>query len=149
MKYIKEYSEYDYKQFTPEDVEELKDVYQDIVDDLGLYDTVGLDFCYPAFQILKVDDSTFQLPNKYEGKMCKIFIRTIVTEMWHFGEMKEVTKEELNHHNHMLQLLEPHITRIKNMGYIIIVKDMLSSFTKIGYSNIDGIEIQITKKPHQ
>ena len=149
MKYIKEYSEYDYKQFTPEDVEELKDVYQDIVDDLGLYDTVGLDFCYPAFQILKVDDSTFQLPNKYEGKMCKIFIRTIVTEMWHFGEMKEVTKEELNHHNHILQLLEPHITRIKNMGYIIIVKDMLSSFTKIGYSNIDGIEIQITKKPHQ
>lgn len=149
MKYIKEYSEYDSKQFTPEEVEELKDVYQDIVDDLGLYDTVGLDFCYPAFQILKVDDSTFQLPNKYEGKMCKIFIRTIVTEMWHFGEMKEVTKEELNHHNHMLQLLEPHITRIKNMGYIIIVKDMLSSFTKIGYSNIDGIEIQITKKPHQ
>jgi hypothetical protein len=141
MKYIKEYSEYDYKQFTPEDVEELKDVYQDIVDDLGLYDN--------PFQILKVDDSTFQLPNKYEGKMCKIFIRTIVTEMWHFGEMKEVTKEELNHHNHMLQLLEPHITRIKNMGYIIIVKDMLSSFTKIGYSNIDGIEIHITKKPHQ
>jgi hypothetical protein len=139
MKYIKEYSEY--KQFTPEDVEELKDVYQDIVDDLGLYDN--------PFQILKVDDSSFQLPNKYEGKMCKIFIRTIVTEMWHFGEMKEVTKEELNHHNHMLQLLEPHITRIKNMGYIIIVKDMLSSFTKIGYSNIDGIEIQITKKPHQ
>jgi hypothetical protein len=139
MKYIKEYSEY--KQFTPEDVEELKDVYQDIVDDLGLYDN--------PFQILKVDDSSFQLPNKYEGKMCKIFIRTIVTEMWHFGEMKEVTKEELNHHNHMLQLLEPHITRIKNMGYIIIVKDMLSSFTKIGYSNIDGIEIHITKKPHQ
>jgi hypothetical protein len=139
MKYIKEYSEY--KQFTPEDVEELKDVYQDIVDDLGLYDS--------PFQILKVDDSSFQLPNKYEGKMCKIFIRTIVTEMWHFGEMKEVTKEELNHHNHMLQLLEPHITRIKNMGYIIIVKDMLSSFTKIGYSNIDGIEIHITKKPHQ
>ena len=139
MKYIKEYSEY--KQFTPEDVEELKDVYQDIVDNLGLYDN--------PFQILKVDDSSFQLPNKYEGKMCKIFIRTIVTEMWHFGEMKEVTKEELNHHNHMLQLLEPHITRIKNMGYIIIVKDLLSSFTKIGYSNIDGIEIQITKKPHQ
>jgi hypothetical protein len=139
MKYIKEYSEY--KQFTPEDVEELKDVYQDIVDDLGLYDN--------PFQILKVDDSSFQLPNKYEGKMCKIFIRTIVTEMWHFGEMKEVTKEELNHHNHMLQLLEPHITRIKNMGYIIIVKDMLAAFTKIGYSNIDGIEIQITKKPHQ
>jgi hypothetical protein len=141
MKYIKEYSEYDYKQFTPEDVEELKDVYQDIVDDLGLYDN--------PFQILKVDDSSFQLPNKYEGKMCKIFIRTIVTEMWHFGEMKEVTKEELNHHNHMLQLLEPHITRIKNMGYIIIVKDMLAAFTKIGYLNIDGIEIHITKKPHQ
>lgn len=141
MKYIKEYSEYDSKQFTPEDVEELKDVYQDIVDDLGLYDN--------PFQILKVDDSTFQLPNKYEGKMCKIFIRTIVTEMWHFGEMKEVTKEELNHHNHMLQLLEPHITRIKNMGYIIIVKDMLAAFTKIGYLNIDGIEIHITKKPHQ
>jgi hypothetical protein len=147
MKYIKEYSEY--KQFTPEDVEELKDVYQDIVDDLGLYDN--------PFQILKVDDSSFQLPNKYEGKMCKIFIRTIVTEMWHFGEMKEVTKEELNHHNHMLQLLEPHITRIKNMGYIIIVKDrpifktdgMLAAFTKIGYLNIDGIEIHITKKPHQ
>ena len=122
-------------------MEELSDVYQDIVDDLGLYDVPEMDF--------KVDDSTFQLPNKYEGKMCKIFIRTIVTEMWHFGEMKEVTKEELNHHNHMLQLLEPHITRIRNMGYTIIVKDMLSSFTKIGYSNIDGIEIQITKKPHQ
>ena len=141
LKYLKEYSQYlayESDEFTPEDVEELSDVYQDIVDDLGLYDN--------PFQILKVDDSTFQLPNKYEGKMC---IRTIVTEMWHFGEMKEVTKEELNHHNHMLQLLEPHITRIKNMGYIIIVKDMLSSFTKIGYSNIDGIEIHITKKPHQ
>jgi len=141
MKYIKEYSEYDYKQFTPEDVEELKDVYQDIVDDLGLYDN--------PFQILKVDDSSFQLPNKYEGKMCKIFIRTIVTEMWHFGEMKEVTKEELNHHNHMLQLLEPHITRIKNMGYIIIVKDLLDLQFRFGYPNINGIEIHITKKPHQ
>ena len=86
MKYIKEYSEYDSKQFTPEDVEELKDVYQDIVDDLGLYDNPFRG----QLQILKVDDSTFQLPNKYEGKMCKIFIRTIVTEMWHFGEMKEV-----------------------------------------------------------
>jgi hypothetical protein len=139
MKYIKEYSEY--KQFTPEDVEELKDVYQDIVDNLGLYDN--------PFQILKVDDSSFQLPNKYEGKMCKIFIRTIVTEMWHFGEMKEVTKEELNHHNHMLQLLEPHITRIKNMGYIIIVKDLLDLQFRFGYPNINGIEIHITKKPHQ
>ena len=135
MKYIKEYSEYN--QFTTEDVEELKDVYQDIVDDLGLYDN--------PFQILKVDDSSFQLPNKYEGKMCKIFIRTIVTEMWHFGEMKEVTKEELNHHNHMLQLLEPHITRIKNMGYIIIVKDLLDRHFRFG----NGIEIHITKKPHQ
>lgn len=144
LKYLKEYSQYlayESDEFTPEDVEELSDVYQDIVDDLGLYDVPEMDF--------KVDDSTFQLPNKYEGKMCKIFIRTIVTEMWHFGEMKEVTKEELNHHNHMLQLLEPHITRIRNMGYTIIVKDMLSSFTKIGYSNIDGIEIHITKKPHQ
>ena len=144
LKYLKEYSQYlayESDEFTPEDVEELSDVYQDIVDDLGLYDVPEMDF--------KVDDSSFQLPKNYEGKMCKIFIRTIVTEMWHFGEMKEVTKEELDHHNHILQLLEPHITRIRNMGYIIIVKDMLSSFTKIGYSNIDGIEIQITKKPHQ
>ena len=144
LKYLKEYSQYlayESDEFTPEDVEELSDVYQDIVDDLGLYDVPEMDF--------KVDDSSFQLPKNYEGKMCKIFIRTIVTEMWHFGEMKEVTKEELDHHNHILQLLEPHITRIRNMGYTIIVKDMLSSFTKIGYSNIDGIEIQITKKPHQ
>ena len=144
LKYLKEYSQYlayESDEFTPEDVEELSDVYQDIVDDLGLYDVPEMDF--------KVDDSSFQLPKNYEGKMCKIFIRTIVTEIWHFGEMKEVSKEELNHHNHILQLLEPHITRIRNMGYTIIVKDMLSSFTKIGYSNIDGIEIQITKKPHQ
>ena len=144
LKYLKEYSQYlayESDEFTPEDVEELSDVYQDIVDDLGLYDVPEMDF--------KVDDSSFQLPKNYEGKMCKIFIRTIVTEMWHFGEMKEVTKEELDHHNHILQLLEPHITRIRNMGYTIIVKDMLSSFTKIGYSNIDGIEIHITKKPHQ
>ena len=144
LKYLKEYSQYlayESDEFTPEDVEELSDVYQDIVDDLGLYDVPEMDF--------KVDDSSFQLPKNYEGKMCKIFIRTIVTEMWHFGEMKEVTKEELDHHNHILQLLEPHITRIKNMGYIIIVKDMLAAFTKIGYLNIDGIEIQITKKPHQ
>ena len=144
LKYLKEYSQYlayESDEFTPEDVEELSDVYQDIVDDLGLYDVPEMDF--------KVDDSSFQLPKNYEGKMCKIFIRTIVTEMWHFGEMKEVTKEELDQHNHILQLLEPHITRIKNMGYIIIVKDMLAAFTKIGYLNIDGIEIQITKKPHQ
>ena len=144
LKYLKEYSQYlayESDEFTPEDVEELSDVYQDIVDDLGLYDVPEMDF--------KVDDSSFQLPKNYEGKMCKIFIRTIVTEMWHFGEMKEVTKEELDHHNHILQLLEPHITRIRNMGYIIIVKDMLAAFTKIGYLNIDGIEIQITKKPHQ
>ena len=99
LKYLKEYSQYlayESDEFTPEDVEELSDVYQDIVDDLGLYDVPEMDF--------KVDDSSFQLPKNYEGKMCKIFIRTIVTEMWHFGEMKEVTKEELDHHNHILQL---------------------------------------------
>ena len=41
LKYLKEYSQYlayESDEFTPEDVEELSDVYQDIVDDLGLYD---------------------------------------------------------------------------------------------------------------
>lgn len=136
MKYLKEYSEhisYESDQFTPEDIEELQDVYQDIVDDLGLYDS--------PFQIHKVDDSSFQLPRKYEGKMCKIFIRTIVSELWHFGEMKELTKEEIEYNNQKLKQLEPHLERIKRMGYVVKVKDLM-----IGQENlINGIIIEITK----
>jgi hypothetical protein len=137
MKYIKEYSDYS-NQFTTEDVQELKDVYQDIIEDLDLYDN--------TFQVLGINDATFQEPRKYEGKMCKIFIRTIVTEMWHFGEMKEVTKEELKYHNHVLQSLEPHITRIRNMGYVVEVKNLSTGkFNDV----INGLIIVITKKPHQ
>lgn len=142
MKYIKEYSEhlsYELNQFTPEDIEELQDVYQDIVDDLGLYDS--------PFQIHKVDDSSFQLPKKYEGKMCKIFIRTIVTELWHFGEMKDVTKEELEYNKEKLEQLEPHIERIKRMGYEVEVKDLKKGPEKDFVVN--GIVLEITKKPHQ
>jgi hypothetical protein len=128
MKYIKEYSEYDSKQFTPEDVEELKDVYQDIVDDLGLYDN--------PFFILKVNDSLFD----FGKKEIKIFIRTIVSNYFGTYDLSEPSDEEMDKHNGMLKLLEPHITRIRNMGYIVEVKDMLL---------INGIEIHITKKPHQ
>ena len=142
LKYLKEYSDYlAYKpnQFTPEDIEELQDVYQDIVDELGLYDN--------PFMILKVDDSSFQLPKKYKGKMCKIFIRTIVSELWHFGEMKDITKEELEYNKEKLEQLKPHIERIKRMGYEVEVKDL-----KIGPEKdfvVNGIVLEITKKPHQ
>lgn len=142
LKYLKEYSEYlayESDQFTPEDIEELQDVYQDIVDDLGLYDN--------PFMILKVDDSSFQLPKKYEGKMCKIFIRTIVSELWHFGEMKDITKEELEYNKEKLEQLKPHIERIKRMGYEVEVKDL-----KIGPEKdfvVNGIVLEIMKKPYQ
>lgn len=134
MKYLKEYSEH--SQFTTEDIEELKDVYQDIVDDIGLYDN--------PFQILNVDDSSFQLPKKYEGKMCKIFIRTIVSEMWHFGEMKELTKEEIEYNNQKLKQLEPHLERIKRMCYGIKVKDLMTGPAQNDLI-INGILIEITK----
>jgi len=52
----------------------------------------------------------------------------------------------------MLKLLEPHITRIRNMGYIVEVKDMLVGNPPAIPSRgkvINGIEIHITKKPHQ
>jgi hypothetical protein len=140
MKYIKEYSEYDSKQFTPEDVEELKDVYQDIVDDLGLYDN--------QLFILKVNDSLFD----FGKKEIKIFIRTIVSEWTSTYDLSEPSDEEMDKHNHMLKLLEPHITRIRNMGYIVEVKDMLVGNPPAIPSRgmvINGIEIHITKKPHQ
>ena len=141
MKYIKEYSEYDSKQFTPEDVEELKDVYQDIVDDLGLYDN--------QLFILKLNDSSFDLFGKKE---IKIFIRTIVSNYFGTYDLSEPSDEEMDKHNGMLKLLEPHITRIRNMGYIVEVKDMLVGNPPAIPSRgkvINGIEIHITKKPHQ
>ena len=148
MKYIKEYSEYDSKQFTPEDVEELKDVYQDIVDDLGLYDNPRSHWV--------VNDSNFYLfgkkPNLAEWKKIGIFIRTIVSEWTGTYDLSEPSDEEMDKHNHMLKLLEPHITRIRNMGYIVEVKDMLVGNPPAIPSRgmvINGIEIHITKKPHQ
>ena len=141
MKYIKEYSEYDSKQFTPEDVEELKDVYQDIVDDLGLYDN--------QLFILKLNDSSFDLFGKKE---IKIFIRTIVSNYFGTYDLSEPSDEEMDKHNDMLKLLEPHITRIRNMGYIVEVKNMLvgnASGIRSRGKVINGIEIHITKKPHQ
>ena len=137
LKYLKEYSDYlayESDQFTPEDVEELLDVYQDIVDELGLYDN--------PFMILKVDDSSFQLPKKYKGKMCKIFIRTIATG---FGD--EVSSEEVEYHKQKLKELEPHLERIKRMGYIVEVLNLLTGPKQ--NLVVNGSEIQITKKPHQ
>jgi len=141
MKYIKEYSEYDSKQFTPEDVEELKDVYQDIVDELDLYDN--------QLFIHKLNDSSFDLFGKKE---IKILIRTIVSNYFGTYDLSEPSDEEMDKHNHMLKLLEPHITRIRNMGYIVEVKDMLVGNPPAIPSRgmvINGIEIHITKKPHQ
>ena len=140
MKYIKEYSEYDSKQFTPEDVEELKDIYLDIIDELDLYDN--------PFFILKVNDSLFD----FGKKEIKILIRTIVSEYFGTYDLSEPSDEEMDKHNHMLKLLEPHITRIRNMGYIVEVKDMLVGNPPAIPSRgkvINGIEIHITKKPHQ
>jgi len=57
MKYIKEFSEHS-KKFEPDEVRELKDAYNDIVDDLDLYDNPR--------QILNVDDSCLIIyNNKY------------------------------------------------------------------------------------
>lgn len=141
MKYLKEYSQhvtYLPNQFTPEDIEELQDVYQDIVDELGLYDN--------PFKVLQVDDSSFQLPKKYEGKMCKIFIRTIVSEIsvqQSIGWFKDVTAEEMEKHNQMLKEVQPHIERIKRMGYKVECKNLETG----NYSNmnVNGIIIEITK----
>jgi hypothetical protein len=140
MKYIKEYSEYDSKEFTPGDVEELKDIYLDIVDELDLYDN--------QFFIHKLNDSLFD----FGKKEIKIFIRTIVSEYFGTYDLSEPSDEEMDKHNHMLKLLEPHITRIRNMGYIVEVKDMLVGNPPAIPSRgkvINGIEIHITKKPHQ
>ena len=143
MKYIKEYSEYLPDQFTPEDIQEIKSVYLDIVDELDLYDN--------PFQILKVNDSTFNL-NKKTNKEIKIFIRTIVSEWIGPYDLSEPSDEEMDKHNHMLQLSEPNIARIRNMGYIVIVKNMLvgnpKEISRTGMV-VNGIEIHITKKPHQ
>ena len=144
MKYIKEYSEYLSDQFTPEDIQEIKSVYLDIVDELDLYDN--------PFQILKVNDSTFQLPKKQKGKEVVIYIRTIVSEWISSYDLSEPTDEEMDKHNYMLQLLEPNITRIRNMGYIVIVKNMLVGNPPALPKRdmvMNGIEIHITKKPHQ
>lgn len=147
MKYIKEYSEYLPDQFTPEEIEDIKSVYLDMVDELDLYDN--------PFQILKVNDSTFQLPKRKEFKEIEIFIRTIVSEWIGTYDLSEPSNEEMDKHNHMLQLLEPNITRMRNMGYIVKVKDMLvgnppalsSTIRAVGPKGmvVNGIEIHITK----
>lgn len=134
MRYIKEYSEH--SQFTTEDIEELKDVYQDIVDDIGLYDN--------PFQILNVYDSSFHFKSPLYSSTCKIFIRTIVSEMWHFGEYKDITKEQMENHNRVKELLKPHLERITNMGYKVVEKDIIDSFNSQD-KVINGIVVEITK----
>jgi hypothetical protein len=134
MKYIKEYSDYS-NQFTTEDVQELKDVYQDIIEDLDLYDN--------TFQVLGVNDATFQEPRRYLHKICKIFIRTIVTDL----DPKELpSDEEMSNHLRVSRLLQTHLERIKNMGYVVEVKNLSTGkFNDV----INGLIIVITKKPHQ
>lgn len=121
-------------QFTTEDVQELKDVYQDIIEDLDLYDN--------TFQVLGVNDATFQEPRRYEGKMCKIFIRTIVTDL----DTKELpSDEEMSNHLRVSRLLQTHLERIKNMGYVVEVKSKFNDV--IGFALIiNGLIIVITKK---
>ena len=143
IKYIKEYSGQPLRdwQFTPEDVEELEDIYLYIVDELDLYDN--------PFFILKVNDSCFGLLGKNK---IEIFIRTIVSNYFGTHDLREPSDEEMDKHNGMLKLLEPHITRIRNMGYIVEVKNMLVGNPPAIPSRgkvINGIEIHITKKPHQ
>lgn len=150
MKHIKEYSNYLPNQFTPEDIEELEDVYLDMVDDLDLNDNspkaklvedLGLAV---ASQILSLNDSSFQLPRMYKGKMCKISIRTIVTPISVIisKNAEKITKEQMENHHQKLELLQPHLKRIKRMGYRVEVKDLLVGIDELV---VNGVEIEITK----
>ena len=136
MKYIKEFSDYS-KKFEPDEVRELKDVYNDIVDDLDLYD-------HPH-QILNVDDSCFR---EYKtGDIIKIWIRTIVTERTSSvlgGKMLHPLQKELDYHESQVKKLEGHIQRLRNMGYVVNVKDLLTGDMPSEF-HINGVIIEITK----
>ena len=139
MKYIKEYSQiYEDNNFSESEVDELRDVYLDIIDDLDLYDN--------KYQIYNIDDSTFREPSKSLGfDKCKIYIRTIVSYQIFSqrGDVRIITDGEgIKKHNKKLDLLAPHLERIKRMGYKLEVKNLIGQNADI----INGIEIIITKK---
>ena len=141
MKYIKEYSEHsDPTLFNPEDIQYLKDVYFDIIEELNLYDN--------PFHILNANDATFQVMRMYNCKMCKIFIRTLVSnhhikpQSTNQREFLPSDEEMSSNHHRISELLKPHLERIKNMGYMVRVENLL------GAGNIiNGLIVVITKKP--
>ena len=133
MKYIKEFSDYS-KKFEPEEITELRDAYNDIVDDLDLYDSE---------RIFNVNDSSFRA--YIRGDIVKIWIRTIITERtssvlgW---RMLPPLQKEMDFHDLQVKKLEGHIQRLRNMGYRVDVKDMTIGNSE---NHINGVIIEITK----
>lgn len=130
MKFLKEYN--DWKYFTQDEIEEIKETYDDMVIDLDLNPN--------RFQILNVGDSSlvttkFNL-NREEVSNIRIYIRTInltiVTEGGFDGEpiirrYSNPTKEELEFHNQIKMGLDKRVGKIKMLGYKVNIEELKST----------------------
>lgn len=150
MKFLKEYN--DWKYFTQDEIEEIKETYDDMVLDLNLNPN--------RFQILRVGDSSLVTTkfniNKEEVSNIRIYIRTIdltiVTEGGFDGEpiirrYSNPTKEELEFHNQIKMGLDKRRDKIEMLGYKVSINE-LKSTPFIGSENRNlpiGWELVINK----
>jgi hypothetical protein len=115
MKFLKEYN--DWKYFTQDEIEEIKETYDEMVIDLDLNPN--------RFQILKPKDSNF-LISKFKGEVSeiRIFIRTIVLD---YIQLSDPRDQDLELHNQIKSELDKRIKKIQMLGYKVNIEELKST----------------------
>jgi len=137
MIFLKEYSEWKY--FTPEEIEEIREVYNELV--------IDLDLEHNRFQILKPKDSNFLISkfnlDKGEVSEIRIFIRTIDID---YTQLSGPTEEDLELHHQIKSELDKRIKKIQMLGYNTKIEELKNApFNKTYSESPIGWELEITK----
>jgi hypothetical protein len=142
---IEEYSKFlNDEIFTDEEYLDIKDMYIDLIDDLGLTDIDE----HPCFQHnTKPLASTLTYFSKISGGkfMISVIIKTASLDDYDdYGSYAISSSKDRNMYNKVLNDIRPFIERLKSMGYVVYRKDIdvkIDSWKHI----TSGIKINITK----
>jgi hypothetical protein len=137
MKFLKEYN--DWKYFTQDEIEEIKETYDEMVIDLDLNPN--------RFQILKPKDSNFLISkfnlDKGEVSEIRIFIRTIALD---YIQLSDPRDQDLELHNQIKSELDKRIKKIQMLGYNTKIEELESSpFVGKKKTHVIGWSLEITK----
>jgi hypothetical protein len=148
MKYLKEYSNFeiftDGELFTDEEYLDIKDMYIDLVDDLGLID-IDMHPCFNSNTTPLMSTLTWFSKASGGKFMINVIIRTASLDDYDDYDSYAIpSSKDRNMYNKVLYDIRPFVERLKSIGYVVYIKDVDVKIDSWKYITA-GIKISITK----